>query len=265
MQKFARAIYPDGRQDVREVREDTDTYALYRELVGGRLEYVAAHYHALSEHEVIIDEEGLVSGLAPNWIGSRLIGLDLTTYPPFRGPIVIVPHDPEDGPTPAQQRNQGVSPDGLLNLYSRALEGDPAALSELGVRSADDIMIFDARPEVLEILYLIHPDGRMERQAIDGADEGRAWVESKLGGEAYRVPPEHVRVSAYAVIYGAHPSDHRANAAASRALGLPFTIHGPVVLAPTGRADPSPFHQRLDEALCGDEAARAQLGLTAHW
>ena len=85
-------------------------------------------------------------------------------------------------------------------------------------------------------------------------------------GEAYRVPPNACAVQSYAVIYSAAPSDVRLNHAAQRAVGIAATFRGPVVLAPTGQPDPSPAHQRLDEALSsGNPAARAELGLTADW
>ena len=110
MPNTVRVIHPDGRQELHELTPETRTYELLQKLIGGWLEYVPAHYHALGEHEVVIDEEGLLKDLAPNWAGSRLIGLDLTQYPPFRGPLVIVPHDPADGPSPAQQRRHAAAP-----------------------------------------------------------------------------------------------------------------------------------------------------------
>lgn len=265
MQKTIRAIYPDGRQEVHEITPDTDRYALLKKLIGGWLEYVPAHYHTLNEHEVVIDEEGLNKNLLPNWVGSRLIGLDLTKYPPFRGPLVIVPHDPEEGPSPAQQRVNSASPDNMVNLFARALEGDQEALNKLGVSSPDEIMVIDSRPEVTEVLYLIHPDGRAERRSVGDAQEGREWIESRLGRDAYRVPDERLGLTAYAVIYSARPADKRPNLPAQKALGLRAALHGPVVLAPTGEHDPSLLHQRLDEALSGDVQARADLGITANW
>lgn len=264
MQKTMRAIYPDGRQEVHVITEDTDTYTLLKNLIGGWLEYVPAHYHALQEHEVVIDEEGLNKDLAPNWVGSRLIGLDLTKYPPFRGPLVIVPYNPEDGPSPAQQRRNSTSPDNMVNLYARALEGDPEALETLGVSSPDEIMVIDSRTEAVHRLYLIHPDGQMERMSVSSTEEGHQWIHGKLG-EAYRLPDEQCSVSAYAVIFSASPSDQRLNLPAQKAAGLKRTLRGPVVLVPTGQRDPSPTHQRLDEALSGDPQARADLGITAHW
>lgn len=113
MTRSLRVIHPDGRQDVTEIGPDADTLSLLKAAVGGWIEYLPAHYHALSTHEVVINEEGLIDGLPPSWIGSRMIGLDLTQSPPLHGPIVIVPHDPEDGPSPAQQRQHAASPDNL--------------------------------------------------------------------------------------------------------------------------------------------------------
>ena len=58
MQPTMRVIYPDGRQESHPITPETDTYELLKKLVGGWLEYVPAHYHALQEHEAVIDEEG---------------------------------------------------------------------------------------------------------------------------------------------------------------------------------------------------------------
>lgn len=264
MQKAMRVIHPDGRQEVHELTPETDSYALLKKLIGGWLEYVPAHYHALQDHEVVIDEEGMLKELAPNWTGSRMIGMDLTQYPPLCGPLVLVPHDPADGPSPAEQRRHAASPDNMLSLYARALEGDADALAKLGVSSRDEITIIDAREAAPVYLYLMQPDGHTERHEVDGNDEAHRWIDGKLG-EAYRVPPSACSVQAYTVIYSAAPGDTRPNRAAQKAVGLAAIFHGPVVLAPTGQADPSPAHQRLSEALSGNAAARAELGITANW
>lgn len=264
MQNTMRVIHPDGRQEVTEIGPEADTLSLLKAAVGGWIEYLPAHYHALNTHEVVINEEGLINGLPPNWIGSRLIGMDLTQYPPLHGPVVIVPHDPEDGPSPAQQRQRAASPDSLLGLYARALEGDAQALGALGVSSPEQITVVDARFSAPHHLYLIHPDGQTERRTVNSYEEGQQWIDGHLG-EAYRVPPRACGVKAYAVIYSAAPRDVRPNQPAQKAVGLTLTVCGPVVLVSTGEADPSPLHQRLDEALSGNAAARAELGLSADW
>ena len=264
MQKTMRVIYPDGRQEHHDFTPETDRYPLLKTLIGGWLEYVPAHYHSLQAHDVVIDEEGLLKNLAPNWTGSRMVGLDLAQFPPFRGPLVIVPHDPEDGPSPADQRRHAADPDNLMNLYARALEGDADALATLGVSGPEQITVIDARLTAQSHLYLMHPDGHTERHAVGGNDEAHRWIDGKLG-EAYRVPPSGCGVHSYAVIYSAAPSDQRLNRAAQKAVGIAATFRGPVVLVPTGQADPSPAHQRLDEALSGDAVARAELGITADW
>ncbi|MDV6376501.1 hypothetical protein, partial [Deinococcus arenicola] len=169
-----------------------------------------------------------------------------------------------DGLSPAEQRRNAAAPDNLLNLYARALEGDTDALTLLGVSSPDEITIIDARDAAPLHLYLIQPDGHTERHTVGGNDEAHKWIDGKLG-EAYRVPPDECGVQTYAVIYSAAPSDVRPNRIAQKALNLKTLIHGPVVLAPTGQADPSPTHRRLSEALSGDAAARAELGITADW
>ncbi|GGO37090.1 DUF3846 domain-containing protein [Deinococcus humi] len=259
-----RVIYPDGRQDVTEIGPETDTLSLLRAAVGGWIEYLPAHYHALNSHEVVINEEGLIHNLPPNWIGSRLIGLDLTQYPPLHGPIVIVPHDPADGPSPAKQRQQATSPDSLVHLYARALEGDPAALTALGVNRPEDIAVIDARPQMRHFLYALYPDGRTERRDLEPLEEGRRWIAERLG-VGQRLPPHTQQVSAYAVISSVAPRDPRPNSVAHAALGLSVTPCGPVVLIPTGTADPSPIHQRLDEALNGGKEACEALGLLLDW
>lgn len=264
MTRILRVIHPDGRQELTEIKPDTDTLSLLKNAVGGWIEYVPAHYHALNTHEVVINEEGLINNFPPNWLGSRLIGMDLTQYPPLHGPIVIVPHDPEDGPTPAQQRQHAADPDNLVNLYARALEGDTEALGSLGISSPEQITVIDARFLVPHHIYLIHPDGQTERRTVNSNDEGQTWIDSELG-EAYRVPQRMCGVCAYAVIYSAAPRDMRSNLPAQKAVGLTMAVYGPVVLVSTGEPDPSPAHQRLDEALSGDCAARAELGLTADW
>ncbi len=264
MTRSFRVIHPNGQQDIVEIGPDADTLSLLKAAVGGWIEYLPAHYHALSTHEVVINEEGLVGGLPPNWIGSRLIGMDLTQSSPLHGPVVIVPHDPEDGPSPAQQRQRAASPDNMVNLYARALEGDVEALKSLGVDRPDQITMIDARFLAPHHIYLIHPDGHTERRAVGSNEEGQTWIDSKLG-EAYRVPEAVCGVCAYAVIYSAAPGDVRPNIPAQKALALSCTVCGPVVLVSTGEPDPSPIHQRLDEALSGDAAARTELGLTADW
>ena len=177
---------------------------------------------------------------------------------------MIVPHDPADGPSPAQQRQHAAGGNNLVSVYVRALEGDAEALATLGVRSPDEITVIDGRMAAPRHLYLIHPDGQAERFTAGGDDEGRQWIESKLG-QAFRVPPGQCGVQAYAVIYSAAPGDVRPNGPAQKAAALGATPYGPVVLIPTGQPDPSPTHQRLDEALNGSAAARAALGLTARW
>lgn len=264
MTRSLRVIHPDGRQDVTEIGPDADTLSLLKVAVGGWIEYLPAHYHALSTHKVVINEEGLIDGLPPNWIGSRMIGLDLIQSPPLHGPIVIVPHDPEDGPSPAQQRQRAASPDSLLNLYARALEGDAQALQTLGISSPEQITVVDARPLAPHHLYLIHPDGQTERRTVGSYAEGQQWIDGHLG-EAHRIPQRACGVRAYAVIYSAAPRDVRPNRPAQRAVGFTLTVCGPVVLVSTGEPDPSPLHQRLDEALSGNAAARTELGLTAEW
>lgn len=260
-----RVIHPDGRQEVHELTPETDRYGLLKSLIGGWPEYLPAHYHALQEHEVVIDEEGLNKDLPPNWVGSRSIGLDLTQYPPLRGPLVVVPHAPEDGPCPAQRRRTSASPDNLVNLYARALEGDAQALKTLGVSDPEQITVIDARPEREHWIYLIHPDGRTERTALASTEAAHRWIDDQLG-EAYRLPEQLCGVSAYAVIYSVCPGDRRPNLPAQKALGLKRPLRGPVVLAPTGQPDPSLAHQRLDEALSGRSGeARAELGLFARW
>ncbi|CAM3946159.1 hypothetical protein [Deinococcus frigens] len=86
MQKAMRVIHPDGRQELHNLTPETDSYTLLKKLIGGWLEYVPAHYHAIRDHEVVIDEEGMLKELAPNWAGSRMIGMDLTKYPPLARP-----------------------------------------------------------------------------------------------------------------------------------------------------------------------------------
>ncbi len=264
MQKAMRVIHPDGRQEVHNLTPETDSYTMLKTLVGGWLEYVPAHYHALQDHEVVIDEEGMLKELAPNWTGSRLIGMDLTQFPPLCGPLVLVPHDPADGPSPTEQRRHAAAPDNLVNLYARALEGDADALAKLGVSSPDEITIIDARAAAPLHLYLMQPDGHTERYAVGGNDEAHKWIDGKLG-EAYSVPTSACGVQAYAVIYSAAPGDVRPNHKAQKALNLKTLVYGPVVLAPTGQPDPSPTHQRLDEALSGNAAARAERVITANW
>lgn len=259
-----RVIHPDGRQDVTEIGPEADTLSLLRAAVGGWIEYLPAHYHALSTHEVVINEEGLIHNLPPNWIGSRLIGLDLPQYPPLHGPIVIIPHDPADGPSPAEERQRAASPDNLVNLYARALEGDAAALKALGVSRPEDITVIDARPPVHHFLYALHPDGRTERRDLEPIEEGRRWIAQRLG-VGQRLPPHTQQVTAYAVISSVAPCDPRPNAVARAALGLSVTPCGPVVLIPTGTVDPSQVHQRLDEALNGAEEACRKLGLMLDW
>lgn len=150
--------------------------------------------------------------------------MDLTQYPPLHGPLVLVPHDPTDGPSPAEQRRHAAAPDNMLNLYARALEGDADALALLGVSSSDEITIIDAREAAPVYLYLMQPDGHTERHEVDGNDEAHSWIDGKLG-EAYRVPPSACSVQAYAVIYSAAPGDTRPNRAAQRlsAWRPPFT------------------------------------------
>jgi len=149
-------------------------------------------------------------------------------------------------------------------VYVRALKGDAEALATLGVRSPDEITVIDGRMAAPRHLYLIHPDGQAERFTAGSDDEGRRWIEGKLG-QAYRFSPHECGVQAYAVIYSAAPTDQRPNGPAQKAAALGATPCGPVVLIPTGQPDPSPTHQRLDEALNGSAAARAELGLTAGW
>ncbi|CAM3946122.1 hypothetical protein DEFR109230_17635 [Deinococcus frigens] len=179
---------------------------------------------------------------------------------------MLVPHDPADGPSPspAQQRRHAAAPDNLVNLYARALEGNADALAKLGVSSPEQITVIDAREAAPLHLYLMQPDGHTERYAVGGNDKAHRWIDGKLG-EAYSVPTNACSVQAYAVIYSAAPIDQRPNRVAQKALGLKTLRYGPVVLAPTGQADPSPTHQRLDEALSGNAAARAELGIIADW
>lgn len=260
-----RLIHPDGRQELRALRGETASLDELEAAVGGWVEYVSPTYHALSTHEAVINEEGAINGMAPNWAGSRLIGLDLTRYAPLHGPIAVIPHDPEDGPTPAQRR--AGTADSLAATFARALEGDPVALRLLGVQRPEDITVIDATQDVTQHLYAVHPDGRVERCPATGDPaDWHAWIDARLG-PAVRLPGAAFVLTAYALLYSERPHDPRPNRPAGQAVGLHPTrqLRGPVVLVPTGAADPSTTHQCLDEALHGDPAAGADLGLRADW
>ena len=261
-----RILYPDGRQEVRAMPPQAELLDVLQGVVGGWIEYVPVQYHALQTHEAVINDEGLINDLPPNWPGSRMIGLDLAQYPPLHGPIVVVPHDPQDGPPPAQQRARASHPYSLLNLYARALEGDAKALGCLGAARAEDVCVIDARPAPTLTLYLIYPTGRIERYAPPHPEAGRAWIAGHLG-EAHCLPHSAQVVTAYSAVFSVAPCERRPNQPAHAALGVqaPWQVPGPVVLLPTGVIDPSAAHQRLDEALSGNEQACAALGLSPDW
>lgn len=257
-------IHPDGRREVLPWPADERArLPLMQQQVGGYIEFVNPSAHTLETHEAVVNESGMIDGLPANWPGSRLIGYDLAQLPPLYGPVIVVPHDPEDPPLEARRRNSREHDD----LYSRALQGDAEALAALGLTRPEQIVVIDARPTPTLYLYLIHPDGRTERFDPDYSHAaGRAWVAAHLG-HAYRVDPGSHDVRAYTGLYSARPTNPRPNVPAQVALGLRWTrpLLGPVILVPTGERDGTVLHERLDRALNGDAQAPQEIGLTLTW
>lgn len=258
-------IHPDGRKETHPFNPEGNLNTLQK-AVGGYIEYLNPAYHALQNHDVVINEEGL--GVLPeNWPGSRAIGMDLSACRPLSGPVCIVPHDPEDGPSPAEVRGMQARGETLLDVWLRALDNDPAALKQLGLTSAEQITVIDASVTPKKYLYLLHPDGLVERHASQNPEQDYEWVYRKLG-PAYRFPRELFSVRAFEVLY-AQATDHTTaphNPGVSKALGFDRAARlGTVILYPTGQADPSAEHERLSRALQGDEDMLQELGLKLAW
>lgn len=256
-------VYPDGRREVHPWPDDENArLPLMKAHVEGDIEYVPPSAHTLQTHEVVVNEEGMVDDLPPNWPGSRLIGYDLRRQPPLHGTVLIVPHNPQDPPLAAQRRNARAHD----HVFALALAGDKEALAALGLQSPDQIAVIDTRPEPRVYLYLIHPDGRTERYEPNDRAASRAWVEERLG-HAYRMHPSAHMVRAYAGLYAAQPKDPTPNVPASIGLGVWGMRHalGPVVLMPTGQPDETLLHDRLHRALNGDPEAQQETGLTPTW
>jgi len=86
-------LHADGRREERPLPEDnTERYHALRDAVGGYIEYLSPAWHGLQNWDVLINEDGL-HRLPENPHGSRLIGMDLATYRPVCGPIVLVPRE----------------------------------------------------------------------------------------------------------------------------------------------------------------------------
>ncbi|AFZ67034.1 hypothetical protein [Deinococcus peraridilitoris] len=56
--------------------------------MGGYVEYVSPAWHALTNWDVYVNEEGL-DVLPHNVVGTRLAKLDLRMYAPWCGPVVL--------------------------------------------------------------------------------------------------------------------------------------------------------------------------------
>ncbi|GAA4015883.1 hypothetical protein GCM10022631_30190 [Deinococcus rubellus] len=84
-------LHPDGQREERTlpVGPDKRLDAL-QAAIGGYIEYLSPAFHALHNHEVIINEDGF-ERLPVNRAGSLAIGMDLHTCHPLSGPIVLVP------------------------------------------------------------------------------------------------------------------------------------------------------------------------------
>lgn len=115
-------------------------------------------------------------------------------------------------------------------------------------------------------LYLIHPDGRVERCCPTDEGAARAWVAATLG-HAYRMHPHAHVVRAYMALYAASPKDPIPNVPASIALGVWGMRHalGPVLLSPVHTPDETLLRERLERALQGDPQAGREIGLTLTW
>jgi len=86
-------LHPDGRREERPLPEGgTERLRALQDAVGGRIEYVSPAWHALQNWDVVINEDGL-GRLPVNAYGSRLVGLYLSQYRPWCGPIVLVPRE----------------------------------------------------------------------------------------------------------------------------------------------------------------------------
>ncbi|AFZ69418.1 DUF3846 domain-containing protein [Deinococcus peraridilitoris] len=88
---FMIVMHPDGRREQCPWPADDDAQlAVLQEAVGGYVEYVSPAWHALTNWDVYVNEEGL-DMLPHNVVGSQLAGLDLRMYAPWCGPVVLAP------------------------------------------------------------------------------------------------------------------------------------------------------------------------------
>ncbi len=87
---FILVFLEDGAIERRWFEGATPSLVLLQAAVGGYIELVAPKFHAVADGEVWINEEGL-GALPPNPSGSSAVGLDLSVFEPFCGPIVVSP------------------------------------------------------------------------------------------------------------------------------------------------------------------------------
>ena len=119
-------LHVDGRCEERALPDDsTARYHALRDAVSGYIEYISPAWHGLQNWDVYINEDGL-DRLDPNASGSRLVGLDLSKYAPWCGPIVLVPREG----TPASHERAAA-----LDFHKRL---------EAGMHSAG-VFVIDAR------------------------------------------------------------------------------------------------------------------------
>ena len=84
-------LHPDGRREERELPTDSDQrLEALQAAVGGSIEYLSPAFHALHNHEVVINDDGF-ERLPINRAGSRAIGMNLNTCHLLCAPIVLVP------------------------------------------------------------------------------------------------------------------------------------------------------------------------------
>jgi hypothetical protein len=110
-------LYPDGWIEKVQVKPENMDKALTK-AVGGMFEYVSSAFHALQTHDVVINENGL-GRLPVNRFGSKYIGLNLSCYEPYFGPIVLVPLEVDENNLEAREHESS---------FFATLEVDPKLL-----------------------------------------------------------------------------------------------------------------------------------------